>query len=187
MGAGLPQASPKPAKNSGRLKISKGFTSSPASGTTRLTFTGTLENCLGFPSIPGAVGPITGGSFRLTLQVPPGSTCAGLTAGFPLSTMLSINWTTPDPAKPGKFKKVAGDKTTLASYLEPSTNPIVIGVTSQDFGVKSKIPGFPAKHALMTFAIDQNTSELSTGCADKHGLALLTFTGVNAPSVLVIP
>jgi hypothetical protein len=130
---------------------------------------------------------ITGGSFRLTLQVPPGSTCAGLTAGFPLSTMLSINWTTPDPAKPGKFKKVAGDKTTLASYLEPSTNPIVIGVTSQDFGVKSKIPGFPAKHAVMTFAIDQNTSELSTGCADKHGLALLTFTGVNAPSVLVIP
>jgi hypothetical protein len=187
MGAGLPQASPKPTKNSGRLKISKGFTSSPASGTTRLTFTGTLENCLGFPSIPGAVGPITGGSFRLTLQVPPGSTCAGLTAGFPLSTMLSINWTTPDPAKPGKFKKVAGDKTTLASYLEPSTNPIVIGVTSQDFGVKSKIPGFPAKHAVMTFAIDQNTSELSTGCADKHGLALLTFTGVNAPSVLVIP
>lgn len=187
MGAGLEQTPPKPPKNEGTLKIARGLTSTPSTSPTKFVFSGTLENCRNFPAVPGAPGPITNGSVKVTLGVPAGSTCAALTAGFPIATQLSITWTTPDPSKPGKFKKVGAEKTTLASYAEPGTDPLVIRVTSQAFGSKSKVPGFPAKTAVLTFTMDQLASEIAAACADVRGLSRMSFTGARAPSTLVVP
>jgi hypothetical protein len=188
MGAGIAQAPPKPAKNTGLVKIAKGLTATAAAKPTNFTLSGTLENCQNFPVVAGAAGPITAGTFRLTLKVPPGSTCAGITTGFPLKSSLSIVWTTPDPKKPGKLKTVAREKTTLASYTEPGVDPIVLGAVSQDFGAKSKIPGFATRHAALSFTMDQTTAQIALGCGDaKKGLAVLNFTGVNGPSTLEIP
>lgn len=187
MGAGLVQTPPKPPKNAGALKIARGLTSTPSTSPTKFIFSGTLENCQNFPAVPGAVGPITNGAVKVTLQVPAGSTCAAITAGFPIATQLSITWTTPDPAKPGKWKKVASEKTTLASYAEPGTDPLVIRVTSQAFGSKSKVPGFPAKTAVLSFTMDQLASEIATACADVRGLSRMSFTGARGPSTLVVP
>jgi len=137
--------------------------------------------------VPGAAGPITGGAFRLTLQVPPGSTCAGITPGLPVKSSLSITWNTPDPAQPGRLKKVGSEKTTLASYTEPGLDPIVLGAVSQDFGPKSKTPGFATKHAVLSFTMDETAAAVAMGCSDpKKGLATLNFTGVNGPSTLEI-
>lgn len=181
MGAGIPRP-PKPPKNAGRVKIGKGLTATPASKTTKLTISGTLENCQNFPLVPGAAGPITAGAFKLTLEVAPGSTCGGLTSGFPVKSALSITWSTPDPSKPGKLKTVGTEKTTLASYAEPSIDPIVIGAVSQDFGPKSK---FPTQHAVLSLTMDQTTAQIAAGCADpKKGLAALDFTGANGPSTI---
>ncbi len=186
MGAGIPRP-PKPPKNAGLVKIGKGLTAVPAVKTTKLTFSGTLENCQNFPVVPGAAGPITAGAFTLSLEIPPGSTCADLTAGFPVKSALSITWNTPDPAKPGKFKKVGTEKTTLASYLESSTDPIVLGAVSQDFGSKSKTPGFMTQHAVLSFTMDQTAAQIAAGCAEpKKGLTVLDFTGVNGPSTLEV-
>jgi len=187
MGAGIPQAPPKPAKNTGHVKIAKGLTSAPAVKATNFTLTGTLENCQNFPAVPGAAGPVTTGTFRLTLKVPPGSTCAAITPGFPLKSALSIVWKTPDPAKPGKLKTVGREMTTLASYSEPGVDPIVLAAVSQDFGARSKIPGFATRHAALSFTMDQTTAQIALGCADaKKGLATLSFTGARGPSTLEI-
>lgn len=187
MGAGLAQTPPKPPKNSGTLRIARGLTATPSTSPTKFLFSGTLENCRNFPAVPGAVGPITNGAVKVTLQIPAGSTCAALTPGFPITTQLAITWTTPDPARPGKYKKVATEKTTLASYLEPTADPLVIRVTSQAFGVKSKVPGFATKNAVLTFAMDQDSAAIATACADARGLSLMSFTGAIAPSTLVVP
>ena len=187
MGAGLPQTPPKPPTNAGLVKISKGLKTTPAVKNTTFTISGTLENCQNFPAVPGSAGPITAGTFKLSLEVPPGSTCAGITAGFPVKSSLSITWKTPNPAKPGKLKKVGSEKTTLASYAEPGANPIVLGAVSQDFGPKSKTPGFMSKHAVLSLTMDQTAAQIAAGCADpKKGLRVLDFTGVNGPSTLEI-
>jgi len=187
LGAGIAQTPPKAPKNAGLVKIRKGLTSAPAVKNTNFTFTGTLENCQNFPAVPGAAGPITAGTFRLTLAVPPGSTCAAITPGFPVKSSLSITWSTPNPAKPGKLEKVGSEKTTLASYSEPGIDPIVLGAVSQSFGPKSKVPGFATRHAVLSFTTDQTTAQIAMGCADaKKGLAVLNFTGSNSPSTLEI-
>ncbi|MBY0278000.1 Ig domain-containing protein [Candidatus Binatia bacterium] len=186
LGAGIAQTPPKLPKNSGRVKISKGLTASAAVKDTKLTVTGTIENCQNFPVVPGAAGPITGGSFRLTLEIPPGSTCASLAAGEPVKGSVAITWTTPDPAKPGKLKKVGSEKTGVDSYAEPVLDPITLGIATQDFGVKSVVPDFATKHAVLSLATDQSAAEIALGCGGKKGLAALTFTGVNGPSTLEI-
>lgn len=187
LGAGIAQTPPKLPKNSGRVKISKGLTSTAAVKNTKLTLTGTIENCQNFPAVPGAVGPITGGSFRITLEIPPGSTCASLAAGEPVKSSVAITWTTPDPAKPGKTKKVGSEKTAVDSYSEPVLDPITLGIATQDFGVKSKVADFVAKHAVLSFATDQSAAEIALGCGGTKGLTGLTFTGVNGASTLSIP
>lgn len=186
LGAGIAQTPPKPPKNSGRVKISKGLTASAAVKDTKLTITGTIEHCQNFPAVPGAVGPITGGTFRLTLEIPPGSTCASLAAGEPVKSSVSITWTTQDPARPGKLRKVGSEKTSVDSYAEPVLDPITLGIATQDFGIKSKVPDFVAKHAVLSLATDQSAAEVALGCGATKGLAALTFTGVNGPSTLEI-
>lgn len=188
MGAGIPQTLPKPPKKAGLVKITKGLTTTPASKTTKFKISGTLENCQNFPTVPDAAGPITGGSFKLTLEVPPGSTCADISSGLPVKSSLSITWNTPDLSKPGKFKKVGSEKTTLAGFAQPGADPIVLTATGQDFGTKSKVPGFVTRHAVLTMTMDQTAAEIAMGCADpKKGLAVLDFTGANGSSTLVIP
>lgn len=187
LGAGIAQTPPKLPKNAGRVKIAKGLGAAPSLKDTKLTITGTIENCQNFPAVPGAAGPITGGSFRMTLEIPPGSTCAGLAAGEPVKSSLSITWTTPDPVRPGKLKKVASEKTAVDAYTEPGVAPITLGITTQDFGAKSKVPDFATKHAVLSLATDQSAAEIALGCGAKKGLAQLSFTGVNGPSTLEIP
>jgi hypothetical protein len=187
MGAGIPQPAPKPPKNAGLVKIAKGLTATPATGTTKLKISGTLENCQNFPAIPGASGPITAGAFKLTLEIPPGSSCAGLAAGAPVKSVLSITWSTPDPVHPGRLRKVGSEKTTLANYGQPGTDPIVLDVASQDFGVTSKTPGFATSHAVLSMTMDQTAAAIAAACADpRKGLAVLNFTGVNGASTLEI-
>jgi len=188
MGAGIPQTPPKPNKNIGTVKISKGLLTTPAVKDTKLTVSGTLENCTGFESIPTKYGtPITSGSIKLTLEIPPGSTCSGLTSGFPVKSSLSIKWNAINP-KNNKPAKVFSEKTTLASYAQAGTDPLTIDVSSQAFGPKSKTPGFMTKHADMHFVMDQTAADLATQCnqAKDKGIALLNFTGVRGPSTLEV-
>lgn len=103
-----------------------------------------------------------------------------------MKSALSITWTTPDPAKPGKLKKVSSEKTAIDAYAEPVLDPITLGITTQDFGVKSKVPDFATKHATLSLATDQTAAEIALGCGSKKGLAELTFTGVNGASTLEI-
>src|SRR5262249_55445219 len=142
MGAGLVQPPPKPPKNAGLVKINKGLMAAAAVKDTKFTVSGTLENCQNFPTVPKQAGPIMNGSFKLSLEIPPGSTCSSLITGAVVKSSLSITWSTPDPLKPGKFKKVSSEKTTALSYEQPSSDPFTLNVTSADFGIKSKTPGF---------------------------------------------
>jgi hypothetical protein len=187
IGAGIAQAPPKPPKNSGVIKISNGLTATPAVKNTKLTISGTLEDCQDFPAVPDAPGPITAGSFKLSVEIPPGSTCAAMTSGFPVKTALTITWTTPDPAHPGSSKKVGTEKTTLADYTDQGLAPTLLGsITGQAFGVKSKVPGFATKQALLSIAVDQTAAQIALGCADEKGLTSLTFTGTSLPSTLEV-
>lgn len=187
MGAGLVQPPPKRPKNAGLIKISKGLMDTPAAKPTKFTISGTLENCQDFPTVPKQAGPIMNGAFKLSLQIQPGSTCAGISAGAILKSSLSISWSTPDPLKPGKFKKVSSEKTTALSYRQSSTDPFTLNVTSADFGIKSKTPGFSTQHAVISIVTDQTASQIATGCADpKKGLAVLNFTGARGVSTLEV-
>ena len=186
LGAGIPQTPPKAPKNAGRVKIAKGLTAAPAVKDTKLTLTGTLENCQNFPDVPGAAGAITGGKFTLSLEVSPGSTCAAIAAGAPVKSSLSIVWTTPSLTKPGTFKKVGSEKTTLTSYAQPGVDPFALGAVSEDFGSKSKVPGFDSKHTVLSFTMDQTAAEIAAGCAGTKGLQALDFTGARGVSTLEI-
>jgi hypothetical protein len=186
MGAGVPQTPPKPPKNLGLVKISKGLLAAPSAKDTQLKVSGTLDNCTGFESIPTKYGtPITSGSMKVTLEIPPGSTCSGLTAGFPLKSSVKISWNAINP-KNNKPTKVFSEKTTLASYAQAGTDPLTIDVSSQAFGPKSKTPGFMTMHADMHFVMDQTLSDLTTACASSHGIAVLNFTGVRGASTLEV-
>jgi hypothetical protein len=186
MGAGIPQTPPKPPKNSGLVKISKGLTNTPAVKDTKLTVSGTLDGCTGFDSIPTKYGtPITSGAVKLTLEISPGSTCAGLTSGFPVKSSLSITWNAINPAK-NKAAKVYSEKTTLASYMSIVGTNIEVDISSQAFGPKSKTPGFQTKHADMVFNIDESTAAIATPCGTTDGVKALHFTAVNGPSTLTV-
>jgi hypothetical protein len=188
MGAGLTQPAPKPPKNIGTVKISKGLMNTPAAKDTKFTLSGTLENCQNFPTVPKQAGPIDSGSIKLSVEVASGSTCSGITGGFPVKSTLQLTFNAADPAHPGKFKKVSSEKTTLANYDEAQSNPVIVfGATSQAFGPKAKTPGFSTQHAEISFNIDQLPASLTAPCADvKKGLQSLNFTGVNGPSTLTI-
>lgn len=187
MGAGLVQAPPRSPKNTGLVKVRKGLTATPATKSTTLTISGTLEHCENFPPVPGAAGPITGGSFKATLEIVPGSTCAGFVGSVPVKSSLKIAWTTPNLSRPGKLKTVATEKTILGSYAQPGTNPIVLSAVAADFGVKSKVPGFGNKHATLSMTMDQTPAQIAAACGDpKAGLAILTFTGVNGAATLSV-
>lgn len=187
MGAGLPQPPPKLPKNTGSLKIARGLGAAASIGPTKLQFAGTLEGCTGFPEVPGAVGPITNGDLKLTLVVPAGSTCAALAAGAPIAAKLAITWSTPDPLRPGKWKKVATEKASVTSYLQAGADPLVLDVTSTPFGPRSKVPGFGDRSAHLHFAMDQAAEAIAAACADSRGLSRMSFTGAVAPSTLEIP
>jgi hypothetical protein len=186
MGAGIPQTAPKPPKNAGLVKISKPLTNTAALNDTKLKFSGTLDNCTGFEAIPTKFGtPITSGKIKLTIEIPPGSVCGGLTPGFPVKSSLSITWNAINP-KNNEPAKVYSEKTTMASYVESSGNPITIDMSSQAFGPKSKTPGFMDKHADVRFVIDELPAAIAPQCATKDGVKELHFTGVNGPSTLAV-
>jgi hypothetical protein len=186
MGAGIPQTAPKPPSNSGLVAIAKGLTNTPAAKNTALEFSGTLDNCTGFEGIPTKFGtPITSGDIDVTIVIPPGSVCGGLTPGFPVKSSVSITWNAINPNN-NKPQKAYTENTTVASYVESNTNPITIDMSSQAFGPKSKTPGFMDKHADLRFVIDEVPAAIAPQCATPDGVKQLHFTGVNGPSTLVV-
>jgi hypothetical protein len=109
IGAGLPQTPPKPPKNSGLVKISKGLTATPATGNTKWKFTGTIENCTNGPNSAKTGTPVTGGSIQLQVELPPGSTCSNLVPGAPAKVTFTVKWTAISQSN-GKPKVVGTDK-----------------------------------------------------------------------------
>ena len=100
----------------------------------------------------------------------------------------AIGEVTGDPRSPGvRILGVGSEKTAVESYSEPVLDPITLGIATQDFGVKTKVADFVAKHAVLSFATDQSAAEIALGCGGTKGLTGLTFTGVNGASTLSIP
>jgi hypothetical protein len=185
MGAGIPQKPPKPNKNTGLVKFSKALTETPALKPTKVTISGSLDGCERFPTSPKAVGAATFGAVKLSLSVDVGSTCDAITAGSPpLKGTLSMSLYAPDPAHPGKFKKVSSDKTTIASFEQLPENPGIFVVIGNDF-TNSKTPEYTTQHVSMFVVADQDQGTLDNTCTtNPKGLQSLTFTGALASSAI---
>jgi hypothetical protein len=185
MGAGIPQKPPKPNKNTGLIKFSKALNETPALKPTKVTISGSLNGCEGFPTSPKAVGAATFGAVKLSLTVDVGSTCDAITPGSPpIKGTLSMSLYAPDPAHLGKFKKVSSDKTTIADFHQVPENPGIFVVTGNDF-TNSKTPQYTTQHVSLFVVADQDQGTIDNACAtNPKGLQSLTFTGAISPSMI---
>jgi hypothetical protein len=176
-GAGIPHP-PKPPTNAGTVKIAKPLTETGAVKDTKVSIGGTLENCANFPPIPKAVGPVTDGLAKVSITVPPGSTCDALTPGTPpVKGTISITWKTPNPKKPGKLVTAGSDKTTVHDFVQSVDDPREFTVISDLFSM-SKTAVFHNERADMTVWVDEDASTIANLCSSKKALSTLHFTGV---------
>jgi hypothetical protein len=185
MGAGIPQVAPKPPKNSGLVKISKGLLDTPAVKDTKWKFSGTLDNCMNFPMAVKTGTPITSGSMKASVELPPGSTCSSIVSGPPVKAALQVKW---NALSAGKSKPVAADKfKAIATFTRVgSGTPIDIHITTAPIvDPKSMFIG----HSLsLDVVIDENQASLDAACHNSNlkGITLLHFTG-GGSSIQVLP
>ena len=180
MGAGTPQP-PKPPKNSGVVKITKGLTATAAPAATKWKFTGTVDACTNGPTSPKTSSAITGGSMQVQLTLPPGSTCANLIPGPPTKVAVQVKWTALSGGKPKvvettKFKS-------LDTYARVGVGaPVTLDVTTNViFDAKSLFVG---RYLVLHFVLDETQGALDTACASSKGITALHFTGVGGASTL---
>jgi hypothetical protein len=188
MGAGIPQTPPKPPKNSGLDKLSKGLLTAPqALKDTKHKLTGTLENCANFPTAVKTGTPITSGSVKVQAELAPGSTCANIVSGAIVKSKVQVKWNAIDP-KSGKPKTVATDKAMLSSFVRTGAGiPVVIDATSTPFdAIKSVF--FKGRTVSVHFVMDETQAALDTACNDVKGKGIFTlhFTGLLGASTITV-
>jgi hypothetical protein len=182
MGAGIPQTPPKPPKNAGLVKISKGLTATPAAAKTKWKFTGTIENCTNGPFSSKTGTAVTAGAVQLQVDLPPGSTCSTLIPGVPLKASLKVKWMA--LASTGKLKTVATDTIkALASYTRDGTGaPITLD--AETFPISNSKSLMNGRSIAAHFVLDETQPELDAACASTKGIALLHFTNVLGQSTI---
>jgi hypothetical protein len=188
MGAGIPQPAPKPPKNSGLVKLSKGLVTAPAIKDTKWKFTGTADSCVNFPTAVKTGTPITSGSVKVQVELPPGATCSNVAVGTAIKASWQVKWNAIDPGT-GKVKSgVAKDKgKTIASFVRVGSGiPLTLRATTPAIVDPKSI--FIGKHLSMDFVIDESQSALDTAFNDVKGkgIALLHFTNVLGPSSITV-
>jgi hypothetical protein len=188
MGAGIPQTPPNPPKNSGLIKLSKGLLTAPAIKDTKWKLTGTADNCSNFPTAVKTGTPITSGSIKVQVELPPGATCSNVVVGTAVKASWQVKWNAIDPGT-GKVKSgVAKDKgKTIATFTRVGSGiPLTLRATTPAIiDLKSMFIG---KHLSMDFVIDESQSALDAACnhVKGKGIALLHFTNVMGPSSITV-
>jgi hypothetical protein len=88
-GHGVPNPPSLP-RNAGLLKVSPGLKATTSTAETKFKFTGSVDNCENAPTVNGIA--ITGGTLKLQVEMPPGSSCSGVAPGTPVKAKLAIKW-----------------------------------------------------------------------------------------------
>ena len=178
LGTGIP-APPKPNKNSGLAKISKGLLPADAVKDTKWKNTGTLESCTGaMPNNPKNAQPITGGSIQLQVTVAPGSDCTDIIGGAVTKNSLSIKW---NQVVSGKLKSVSSDKfksgISFTRTSAPGVFPIVIdsntGIVPVDPKSKSLFQG---RSFSIHMVMDQTAGDIAAACPGPKGKGVTQLT-----------
>jgi hypothetical protein len=185
-GDGIPNSNPsKPPKNAGLLKISKGLLSTPAAKNTKFTFSGTVEDCINMAVQPKTGTPISAGSLKLQVTLPPGSTCSNTGIGLPVKVTGQVKWTAIKPST-GKPTTIFTDKfKSLASYGRVGSGfPITIDAVSAPLSnVKSPFNG---DQIAFHFVLDENSGQVNTLCSQKNGITQLHFTNLAGQSTVTV-
>jgi hypothetical protein len=182
LGLGQPQPPPKPPKYLGLVKVSPGLTATPTLKDAKFKYSGSLTNCSGFTTATKFGTPISGGTFKMQVELPPGATCSNLVTGMPVKTKLQIKFAA---LKDGKLKTASNEKTTLTSYMQVGSSfPLhFLAVGAPFTDLKSLFLG---KHATLNVTIDENAASVAALCVANGGLKALHFTGVSGPSTVLI-
>jgi hypothetical protein len=129
--------------------------------------------------------PISAGSLKLQVQLPPGSTCSNIVPGAPVKVTGQVKWTAIKPST-GKPTTIFTDKfKALASYSRDGTGfPITIDAVSVALtNVKSPFVG---KQIAYHFVLDESSGAYNTLCTSEKGVTLLHFTNVAGQSTVTV-
>lgn len=181
MGAGIPHP-PRPPKNSGVMKIAPGLEIAPTTKQTKQAFSGTLDNCMNFPSAPKTGTPIVSGSMKLRIVVPPGASCNQFVSGAPVKASLQVKW---NALANGKSKTVAQDKfKAIATYQQTNVSPIHLQVTTGPIADPKSL--FVGNHLSLDIVLDESQATFNSACISAKGATLLHFTGVSGASTITV-
>jgi len=153
------------------FKASPGLLVTPsATKKTNFTITAALTNCTNFGDFVTKY-PVTAGKLKITVQLPPGSTCDNVQPGFPIKSSITVTFQGINP-KTGKLATASSAvKSTLASYAQTSAAPLAVDIVGQPFA-KTTSPFF-TKVANVHLTIDEDAAARATLCAAKGGLKVM--------------
>jgi hypothetical protein len=158
------------------------LTATPTIKDPKFKYSGSLTNCAGFTAATKFGTPISGGTFKMDVELPTGATCNNLVTGMPVKTKLQIKFAA---LKDGKLKTVSNEKTTLTSYMQVgssfSLHFLAVGAPYTD--LKSLFLG---QHSTLNITIDEDATSVASLCVAKGGLKALHFTGVSGSSSVLI-
>jgi hypothetical protein len=149
----------------GKVTFSPGLTAAPSAVGVKLHFTGTLTNCVNFPVVSTATGPvtITGGKWFIILAgTLPGATCSKLVTGFGSTpaTKLVFKLTGLRNGKPASA--TSNSVTQLASVTE-QTSPL--GDTAVSNPINSVTNPFIGLTPKLTIVYDETAAQRAALCA----------------------